>query len=118
MFNTINTPQDLFTTANSYFAEAPKTMDEVKSVMEKVQDVVKTESNNMKEIASVYTKASQGSVSVDEINTANKKAQDLMVTTCVLSMPGSVFMLPVMVKAAKDYGISGMPASIVKAFDK
>ena len=105
MFTIPKSPQELFKLTADYFAAFPKTQDDVKEVLEKIKTVFETESKNANEMWAIYAKASKGDASVNEISLANKKAQELLISTrfaTILAFPGSVFFLPLLVKYAKD----------------
>lgn len=113
------TPQDYYDTAMKYMSAFPKTLDEVQDVAKKAKTVVDTEVKNAKEVISIYNRATRGDTSVNEIMSANKKAQELMVATrfvTVLAIPGGIFMLPAMIEASKEFDFDFVPASVSKEF--
>jgi hypothetical protein len=119
MTKTIKTPQDLFKLTTDYFAGYPKTPEEMKSAMEKAQSAFTEEADNVKEVISIYTRASRGDATMNEIASANKKAKDSFVAArfaAFMSMPGAVFMLPSMTQAAAELGAEFVPASVKRAF--
>lgn len=114
------TTQDYFKAVQSTLLSIPKTPDEVKAVLEKTKKVVETETENIKDVISVYNKAARGDASINEISKANKKAQDLFVSArfaTVMAMPGAIFALPILNKVAEEYNIDFIPASVKKEFD-
>ena len=119
MFATIKTPQDLFKLTTDYFAGYPKTPEEMKTAMEKAQLAFTEEMENAKDTISIYTKAASGNATMNEITSANKKAQKAMVAArfgAVVSIPGAVFALPAMIKIADELKIDFVPESFAKAF--
>ncbi len=119
MFTPLKTPQDAFNAFNSYFSAFPKNETEIKETLEKVKKVFQSELKNSKEMWSTYQKAATGDASINEITAANKKAQELLVSTrflALLALPGAVFMLPALVKIAKEYGVDIIPDSVQAEF--
>jgi len=120
MFTTLpKTPQDLFNLTSDYFKLFPKNEKEVKAILEKVKTVLETETANSQDMWKTYQKALTGDASVNEIATANKKAQQLLISTrfaAILAIPGSIFMLPAIVEFAKTYDVDLIPASVSKEF--
>lgn len=119
MTKKIKTPQDIFKLTTDYFAGYPKTPEEMKAAVEKAQTAFTEEADNVKDVISIYTRASRGEATMNEITSANKKAKDAFVAArfaTVMSMPGAVFMLPVMTKVADELGAEFVPASVKRAF--
>jgi len=120
MFNSLYTPQDTFNAFNDYFSAFPKNEKEIKETLEKVKKVLQAEVKNSTAMWNTYQKASTGDASINEIVAANKKAQELLVSTrfaMFLAIPGSVFLLPALVKFAEEYGIEIIPASVKAEFN-
>src|SRR5690606_36619838 len=93
---------------------------DIKEITEKVKAVCLAETKKVVEVVGVYQKASTGSASLNEIVTANKKAQDLLITArfaTFLAIPGSFMMVPALSKVAKEYDIPFVPESVAKEFD-
>lgn len=114
------TSQDFFKTATDTFASLPKTSDEYQKVLAKTKNVFESEVKNSKEVIETYTKAAKGDASINEISTANKKAQELLVAArfaCIMSIPGSIFMLPALTKLADEYSFDLIPKSVKKEFN-
>ena len=120
MFKTIKTPEEYVKMSTEYFSAFPKTIEEVKTVLEKTKNVYETEAENAKSVITTYTKASRGDASINEIATANKKAQSLMVAArfaTIMSMPGAIFALPLLTKMSDEYSFDLIPASVKAEFD-
>ena len=116
----IKTPQDFYNMATEFYKSVPKTATEVKATMEKLQSVAKTEFDNSREVMKTYTKAAKGDATANEIAKANKKAGELVKAATfasVLSVPGAIFMLPVIVEQAKKLNIDFVPASVAEQFN-
>ena len=112
-------PIDFYNYATSFYKALPKTLEEGKVVLEKVQAIVKTESDNYQEVVKTYAKAVKGDASVNEITKANKKATELAKVAAFASfiaVPGAVFVLPIVAEKAKSYSIDFVPASVAAQF--
>ena len=113
-------PIDFYNMATDFYKSVPKTLTETKAVLEKVQKVVKTEYANSQEVMKTYAKASTGDATVNEISKANKKAAELVKSATfasLLALPGALFVLPMVIEAAKEYSIDLVPASVAEQFD-
>jgi hypothetical protein len=120
MFNTQTTPQEFFDSVNSYFSAFPKNEKQTKEALEKVKNVFQKEAKNSASLWNTYQKASSGDASMNEIIAANKKAQELLVSTrfaLFLAIPGSIFLLPALVKFANEYGVDIIPSSVKEEFN-
>jgi hypothetical protein len=120
MFTSLKTPQDFFNLSTKYFASVPKTQAEVTEVLGKVKSVYQTEAANAQQVIATYQKASKGDASVNDIALANKKAQELMVTArfaAIMAIPGSIFVLPFLAEAAKEFDVELFPASVREEFN-
>ena len=120
IMTTFKDPIDFYNYTTKFYKAMPKTVAEVKTVMEKAQSVVKTESENYQDVIKTYAKATKGDASVNEIGKANKKAAELMKVATFASMlavPGAIFVMPLIVEKAKEYSIDLVPASIAAQFD-
>ena len=120
MFKSVKTPEEYVKMSTEYFSAFPKTVDEVKDVLEKTKNVYETEAENAKSVIATYTKASRGDASINEIAAANKKAQELMIAArfaAIMSMPGAVFALPLLTKISDEYSFDLVPASVKAEFD-
>ena len=94
MFTTLpKTPQDLFNLTSDYFKLFPKNEKEVKAILEKVKTVLETETANSQDMWKTYQKALTGDASVNEIATANKKAQQLLISTRFAAPMGGFFII-------------------------
>jgi hypothetical protein len=120
MFTSLpKTPQEFLDLSTEYFSALPKTMDEVTAVAGKVKTVLEIETANAQSVIAAYQKAAKGDASINDIALANKKAQELMVTArfaAILAMPGSIFILPAIAKAAKNFSVELYPASVKEEF--
>ena len=119
MFKTPQTPQEFFKSVTDFYEKVPKTPDEAKVVFEKVQSVFKIEADNSQEMWKTYAKAAKGDATVNEITAANKLAAELLKTTTfagLVSIPGALFVLPVIVEKAKEYNVDIVPKSVSKHF--
>lgn len=120
MTTTFKTPQDFFKLTSDFFASIPKTPEEGKAVFEKVQKVIKTEYKNSQDIWKIYQKAATGDASVNEISAANKKATELVKASTfagIVALPGSLFVLPLIVEKAKEFDIDLVPKSVADEFN-
>ena len=119
MFDTKKTPIDYLNDISNVFKSLPKTEEEIKETLGKVKNVLDAEGQNVVDMWKSYQKAST-SHSVNDIMTANKKAQEVIGTVSFASfllLPGSFFVLPVLIEFAKLYKIELVPASIKKEFN-
>jgi len=113
------TPQDLYNTATKYAKAFPTSLEDAKALGEKVKKVIEVEQENAKTVVATYNKAQRGDASINEIVSANKKAQELLVSArfaAFMAMPGSVFMLPFAIEASKEFDFDFVPASVEKEF--
>lgn len=119
MFKNLKTPQDYMKSITSVYTAMPKTPHDIKTTAEKVQLVLKTEYENTQDVLKVYKKVSTGDASMNEITDANKKTMELLKTTVfagLLSIPGTLFILPALVSQAKEFDIDFVPKSVSKQF--
>jgi hypothetical protein len=117
---TLKTPQDFLKMTTDFYASVPKTPEDAKVVFEKVQTVFKTEFQNSQDMWKTYQKAAKGDATVNEIAAANKQATELLKTTAfgaLIAMPGSLFVLPVIIEKAKEYNIDLVPQSVATQFN-
>jgi hypothetical protein len=117
MFKT--TPLELFDEVAKVFRNFPKTEEEVKEFFVKLQRIFYAEAKNSIEMWQIYQKSLTGNATPNEINKANKIAQDLAISAGfigLLALPGSLFFLPVLIKGAKEFGIDLVPATIKEEF--
>ncbi len=121
MFTTFpKDPTELFKITSDYFSAFPKDEADIKEFLEKTKSVFQTEAKNTKEMWEIYQKSATGDATANEVSKANKIAQDLITSTrfaFLMMVPGTVMMLPMLVKFAKDYGIDLVPASVTSEFD-
>ena len=113
-------PVELINATTDYFKSFPKNEAEIKEALKKVKTVFETEFTNSKDLWASYQKMATGDASINEINAANKKVQELLKSAhfaFLLALPGSVFLLPAIIKFAKEYGIDLVPNSVSKEFD-
>lgn len=120
MFTTFpKDPTELFKVTSDYFKAFPKNESEVKDVLMKLKSVFDTEAANTKDMWQTYQKSLTGDATLNEIAAANKKAEALLITTrfaFIMAIPGSVFMLPLIIEMAEKLDIDLIPASIEKEF--
>lgn len=119
MFTTIKTPQDAADAFTEYFSAFPKTEKDIRDSLFKVKKIFETEIKNSNEMWGTYQKAIKGDATPNEIAEANKKAQELLKATQLatfLTVPGSIFFLPAVIKLAKDYGVDLIPESVSAEF--
>lgn len=113
-------PEDFIKMATNTLASLPKTPDQFQEVLSKVKNVVDTEVKNSKSAIEIYTKAAKGDASINEIVSANKKSQEVMVATrfaCIMAMPGAIFALPLLSQMENDLSIDLIPKSVKKEFN-
>lgn len=115
--------QDFFKTVSDttvdYFKALPKNPDEAKALFEKVQAVFKAECENTQDMWKIYQKAATGDATVNEITTANRNATELLKSTAfasIIAIPGSVFVLPMLIAKAKEYNVDLVPKSVSEHF--
>jgi len=112
-------PAELVSATTDYFKSFPKNETEIKETLNKVKKVFEAEAANSKDLWTTYQKMAKGDASVNEINTANKKAQELLKSTqfaFLLALPGSVLLLPAIIKFANEYDIDLVPTSVSREF--
>ena len=112
-------PAELVTATTDYFKSFPKTEAEIKETLTKVKNVFEAEAGNSKALWAAYQKMAKGEASINEINAANKKAQELLKSTqfaFLLALPGSIFLLPAIIKFANEYDIDLVPSSVSREF--
>jgi len=121
--NTFASMQDFFKTTSAstmdVFKAIPKTQDEAKAMFEKVQAVFKAEGENAHDMWTTYFKAAKGDATPNEIASANSKAVEMLKTTAfagMLAVPGTIFVLPMLVTKAKEYNVDLVPKSVSKQF--
>lgn len=113
-------PTDIFKITSDFVQSLPKTPEDLKTTFEKIQAIFETEAKNTQEMWKIYNKASQGEASLNEIYKANKMAQELLKSTrfaMLMAIPGSVFLLPIIVEMAKEYDVDLVPASVTEQFE-
>jgi hypothetical protein len=114
------TSQDYFKATQDAFAKFPKTPQDVKALVEKTQAVVTAETENVKQVIATYNRATTGDASINEITEANKKTKELFVAArfaAVMALPGAIFALPLLAKAAEEYNVDFIPTSVKKEFN-
>lgn len=114
------TPENFIKSTVDTFSALPKTPEQFQSVLAKVKNVVETETKNSKTVMETYAKAAKGEATINEIPSANKKAQELLVAArfaCIMAMPGSIFALPILTKLESDLSIDLVPKSVKKEFN-
>lgn len=115
--------QDFFKAAtestNAFFKAFPKNPVDAKEAFEKVQAVFRIEFEKTQEMWKTYGKAMTGDATANEIAKANAKAADLLKATAfgsMLAIPGTIFILPLIVEKAKEYNVDIVPASVATQF--
>ena len=120
MTTTFKDPIDFYNYTTNFYKSMPKTLDEGKDVMNRVQSVLKTEFSNMQDVFTTYAKAAKGDATSNEMSKASKKAIELgKVATFAtfLSMPGALFALPLVLKKAKENNVDFVPSSVADKFN-
>jgi hypothetical protein len=121
MFTTFfKNPMEFAQSAQEYFNKFPKSPDSAKAFFEKAQEVFKTEAENVTKMAEIYRKSATGDATINELNQANKIAQDLYKASGLAlfcSTPFGIFALPALAETARQYDIELFPASVIKAFN-
>jgi hypothetical protein len=113
------TPADLFNIANNFYTAIPKTQEDTKIALEKVQNIFNTEYENTQDMWQIYQKSTTGDASITEIIIANKKAAELLKSTAfagLLIFPGTFFILPLIIAKARSMGLDIVPDSVSKEF--
>ena len=120
MFKSMKTPQDLYKMTTDFFAAVPKTPEDAKVVFQKVQTVFKTEYQNSQDMWKTYQKAATGNATPKEVADANSKATELLKAASfatLVAVPGTVFVLPLIVEKAKEHDIDIVPKSVKETFN-
>lgn len=113
-------PQEYFKMFMDYASLFPKNEREITESLEKIKLVLQTEVNNSKDMWNTLQKATTGDASMNEILAANKQAKNLLIATrfaFILALPGSIFILPLLIEFATQYGIDLIPASVRREFN-
>ncbi len=113
------TPTETMNAFTEYFSLFPKTESEITAALEKVKAVFQTEIKNSTSLWNTYQKVLTGEANFQEITQANKKLQRLLISTrfgAFMAIPGAVFMLPALIKFAKDYNVDIIPDSVKDTF--
>lgn len=103
----------------SFWKAFPKNPADAKEAFEKVQAVFRIEFEKSQEMWKTYSKAMTGDATANEIAKANAKATDLLKSTAfgtMLAIPGTIFILPLIVEKAKEYNVDIVPASVSTQF--
>lgn len=114
-----NTSQQLFNSTLQFWNNIPKNETEIKKSLQKLKSVFEEEIEKSKEMWAIYSKAAKGEATMNELHSANRICQELMSTArfaAVLAMPGAIFVLPHLVKAAEQFGVDLVPPSVAKQF--
>ena len=120
MFTKMTNPAEFMKATTEYFSTFPKNETELKAVLEKVKAVFHEEAKNSQDMWKTYQKAITGDATANELSLANKKAQDLLISTrfaFMLALPGVIFMLPALVEMAKKHNVDLVPQSVKKEFN-
>lgn len=113
------TSQQIINSTFQFWNNIPKNESEIKKSLEKLKSVFEDEFETTKDMWATYAKAVKGDATTNEIISANKKLQDMLVSArflTVLAIPGAILMLPEIVKTAQNYGIDLVPASVSKHY--
>jgi hypothetical protein len=120
MFETMFNPVEFYKNFSDSFTKFPKSETEMKEFLNKLKNVFETEYKNSKVMWETYQKAMTGDATVNEIALANKKLKAALTTArlgFILALPGAIFILPAIVKIAKEYDIDIIPQSVYKEFN-
>lgn len=120
MFTTPKTSQEFFKPLTDFYAVIPKTPEAMFTTLKKVQTIFSIEYENSQTAMNTYQQAMFGNATPGEVTEANKKAIELMKTAALIglvSIPGTVFILPAIIEKAKEYNISLVPESVAEQFD-
>lgn len=112
-------PLDFYKITTDYFSKIPKSESEIKELFSKLQAVLQEEYKSSQDMWKTYQKVLTGDASPNEVSEANKKAQELLKSTgfaFLVSIPGTLFALPLIVETAKNYGVDLVPESVSKEF--
>jgi len=113
-------PFDLFKMPNDLFSYLPKTESEIRTAFEKLKQVFQVEAKTVIEILKTYQRIATGESSMMEMQGINRKMAQLLQTAgflMLVTVPGIIFLIPELVKMAKEYDIDLIPASVASAFD-
>lgn len=120
MFNFIPTdPEQFIAIAKNMFTPLPAPGVDMKDFLERLRAVFNSDAKESKEMWETFQKASNGDASVNEIATANSQLDELLKSVrfgVFLALPGTVFILPLLLALAREYGIDLVPASVTKQF--
>jgi hypothetical protein len=113
-------PFDMFKMPNDLFGFLPKTESDVKDTFTKLKQVFQTEAKTVVEIFKTYQRIMTGESSVMELQSANRKIIQLLQTAgfiLLVTVPGVIFLIPELVKMAREYDVDLVPASVSEAFE-
>jgi TATA-box binding protein (TBP) (component of TFIID and TFIIIB) len=102
------------------FGFLPKTESEIKDTFAKLKQVFQTETKTVVEIFKTYQRIMTGESSVMELQSANRKIIQLLQTAgfiLLITVPGVIFLIPELVKMAREYDVDLVPASVSEAFE-
>lgn len=117
---TFKTPQEYFKLSTDFLAGLPKTQAEAKDLFQKVQTTFSEDMADNQAMWRIYQKATTGDATTNEISKANKTATELLKASSfatLVAMPGSVFLLPLLIDKAKEHGIDLIPKSMATMFN-
>jgi hypothetical protein len=98
----------------------PKLDIDMKKTHHKVKNVFATESENTKVMWEIYGRERKGLATVNELVQANAQLRELLSIAglgAFMVLPGTMFVLPVLLKYGKQYGIDIIPESVKKEFN-
>lgn len=121
--NNFTTPQDFFKQVTEFYKSVPTTPDAIQDAVVnltgKVHSVLTTEFENSKSVYETYQRAVTGDATPNELSAARKKSAELFKTATfasMISVPGMLFVLPAVIKTAKDNGFDLVPISVAEQF--
>jgi len=86
----------------------------VKIKLISIKYILRLESSQTKQMFIIYTKNLSGKASSKEIKFANNQAKDLVRAagiSGVILLPGTVFILPILIKLGKKFNVEILPSS-------
>lgn len=110
----------MFTKAPEYFTQFPKTQEQAVDAFNKIKTIFEAEAKNSREMWAIYAKAATGDATANQIAEANKKAHELLISArfaTLMTLPGTLFILPYLVKTARESGVELVPTSVAQEFN-
>ena len=109
--------QDYIDSMNKFYSTLPSSVDELKELSEKSQNVVMTEVANVVQLQTACLELFNGNK--DKISEITKKSEEALKAisfASLLAVPGAITVLPSIVKTAKSYKLNIIPESVVSQF--